>query len=134
MNVSEQKKIMTRLVSSLGDKYNKHSEFICRIFFGNGLGVSLIRRAGISYGWEKGLFEILVVEGDAQKSQPFYGSPVTDDILGWLTPAEVVDAVCAVASLSGKETGLDEPPTEDESETVDGLASFFMNFYALLIK
>ena len=137
MNLPKMKRMAADQVSAaIAGGYNKTAEAMLKFYFGNGLGISLIRRRGTSYGWEDGLFEIAVLEGYPDKSNTlFYGSPVTEGVLGWLTPAEVVDAVFATAALAPGETGLPNPPEkEDEAQTVRGLGDFLFLFLLLLQK
>lgn len=135
MSLQEMKRMAADQVSAaIPGGYNKNAEVMLKFYFGNGLGISVIRRKGISYGWEDGLFEIAVLEGYPEKSNTlFYGSPVTDGVLGWLTPAEVVDAVFATAALAPGETGLPNPPEkEDEAQTARGLGDFLFLFLLFL--
>lgn len=62
--------------------------------FSNGYGVSVIRHEG-SYGGRLGLFELAVL----RDGNIVYDTPVAGDVLGWLTPEEVVDATLRTASL-----------------------------------
>lgn len=71
-----------------GDHYEK-------VFFKNGRGVSIIRHRG-SYGGNAGLFELAVLKADGELD---YSTPVTGDVLGWLTVPEVLDAMKAVSDL-----------------------------------
>jgi len=53
--------------------------------FGNGRGASVVRHDG-SYGHEDGLWELAVLDRAGSLD---YSTPVTSDVEGWLTPAEV---------------------------------------------
>jgi hypothetical protein len=66
-----------------------------RVFFGNGRGVSIVRH-DYSYGGKQGLFEVGVLGLDGELD---YSTPVTGDVLGWQTVAEVVLTMKAVADL-----------------------------------
>ena len=136
MNLQEMKRMAADQVSAaIAGGYNKTAEAMLKLFFGNGLGVSIIRRRGISYGGEDGLFELAVLEGGKKGYQLFYDSPVTRDVLGRLSPVEVVNAVFATAALAPGETGLPNPPEkEDEAQTVRGLGDFLFLFLLLLQK
>lgn len=63
--------------------------------FSNGYGASVIRN-GISYGHEKGLYELAVLglSGDL-----CYNTPITDDVIGWLKPDEVGEILERIADL-----------------------------------
>ncbi|NCA14362.1 MAG: hypothetical protein EBS89_09555 [Proteobacteria bacterium] len=47
--------------------------------FSNGYGASVVRNR-MSYGAEKGLYELAVLKGD----DLCYSTPITHDVLGWL--------------------------------------------------
>lgn len=70
-----------------------HSE---RVTFPNGRGVSIIRH-GFSYGGKQGLFELAVLDASGDLD---YSTPVTGDVLGWLSVAEVLEAMKKVADLA----------------------------------
>ena len=60
----------------------------------NGYGASVIRHRG-SYGFERGLYELAVIkDGDI-----CYDTPITDDVLGYLTEDDVVDTVKRIAAM-----------------------------------
>lgn len=63
--------------------------------FENGYGVSVIRGA-YSYGGRQGLFELAVLGLDGEVA---YDTPVTGDVLGYLTPEKVTEAMNAVEAL-----------------------------------
>jgi len=64
--------------------------------FANGWGASVVR-GGISYGAEQGLWEVAVTNG--VNAEPRYDTAITGDVLGWLTPVEVVTALSKIAAL-----------------------------------
>jgi hypothetical protein len=66
----------------------------CRAKFDNGYGASVVSHA-MSYGGTKGLYEIAVLEGDSIT----YDTPVTNDVLGWLKPADVERVLGEIQSL-----------------------------------
>ena len=66
-----------------------------RVTFPNGRGVSIIRNRG-SYGNVQGLFEVAVLDASGELD---YSTPVTGDVLGWQTVAEVLDVMKQVADL-----------------------------------
>ena len=67
-------------------------------FFPNGYGVSVIK-SDHSYGGPSGLYELAVLEGDADKSSLTYDTPVTSDVEGHLTPEMVSDLMAQVQAL-----------------------------------
>ena len=66
-----------------------------RMMFENGYGVSVVSHTH-SYGGTKGLFEIAVLGKDGDIS---YDTPVTNDVIGYLSPDEVTDIMEQVQSL-----------------------------------
>lgn len=61
--------------------------------FPNGYGASVINDG---YGREAGLYELAVLDADGSLT---YDTPVTNDVLGYLTEAEVADALDEIESL-----------------------------------
>lgn len=71
-----------------GDYYERH-------LFENGYGVSIIRH-DYSYGGSAGYFEVAVLDRTGELT---YDTPVTDDVIGWLSPAGVLEVMQQVAAL-----------------------------------
>lgn len=69
-----------------------------RAFFPNGYGASVIR-GPLSYGGPSGLYELAVLQGTASESELTYKTPITDDVLGYLSPAAVTEALAQIAAL-----------------------------------
>jgi hypothetical protein len=65
------------------------------IKFGNGFGASIIRREG-SYGYDDGLWELAVKNSSGSLD---YSTPVTDDVLGYLTEDDVTTAMQQIENL-----------------------------------
>lgn len=61
--------------------------------FDNGYGASVINDG---YGREKGLYELAVLGPDGHLT---YETPITDDVLGYLTADEVAEALDKIAAL-----------------------------------
>lgn len=66
-----------------------------RMFFENGYGVSVIRNQ-YSYGGESGLYELAVLNKDGKI---VYDTPITHDVLGWLSKEEVTSTMEKVQKL-----------------------------------
>ena len=66
------------------------------IHFSNGYGVSVIRGL-YSYGGEQGLYELAVLKG----GHLCYETPVANDVLGYLSVAEVNGYMRQVQLLEG---------------------------------
>lgn len=56
-----------------------------RLLFPNGYGASIVRFDG-SYGYEKGLWEVAVMDD----SGPCYSTPITDDVIGECSEDDVI--------------------------------------------
>jgi hypothetical protein len=67
----------------------------CRMMFENGFGVSVVSHT-YSYGGKDGLFEIAVLDEDGALT---YNTPVTNDVVGYLTPDEVTEIMEEVQKL-----------------------------------
>jgi hypothetical protein len=67
-------------------------------FFPNGYGASVIRGPA-SYGGDEGLYELAVLKGSAEDFNLDYTTPLTDDVLGHLSPEDVTEALRQIAAL-----------------------------------
>ena len=65
------------------------------IKFDNGYGASIVRH-NFSYGHEEGLYELAVLGSHGALT---YDTPVTDDVLGYLSEDEVTDALKQIQEL-----------------------------------
>lgn len=65
-----------------------------RFTFPNGYGASVICHAG-SYGVAENLLELAVLKNDAL----CYNTPITDDVIGYLTLGQVVGYLQQIAAL-----------------------------------
>jgi hypothetical protein len=68
--------------------------------FDNHYGVSVVR-GPYTYGGRKGLYELAVVymAPEDKESQLVYDTPVTNDIMGYLTPDNITDVMAQVEAL-----------------------------------
>jgi len=66
-----------------------------QIMFENGYGVSVVWHS-FSYGGNSGLYELAVLDTDGEIT---YDTPVTDDVLGHLTPEGVTEKMAFVQVL-----------------------------------
>jgi len=62
----------------------KYADFDKKYSFSNGYGASVVRNE-MSYGHEGGYFELAVIKDD----KLCYDTPITSDVIGWLTWDEV---------------------------------------------
>ena len=66
-----------------------------RMHFDNGYGVSVVSHTH-SYGGRSGLYEVAVLDEDGLLT---YETPVTNDVLGYLTEEDVTDVMKQVQEL-----------------------------------
>ena len=66
-----------------------------RMHFDNGYGVSVVSHS-YSYGGKNGLFEIAVLDKDGNLN---YDTPVTNDVIGYLTEEDVTNVMKQVQEL-----------------------------------
>lgn len=66
-----------------------------RMMFENGYGVSVVSHT-YSYGGRDGLFELAVLDKDGNLT---YETPVTNDVLGYLSKHEVTEVMDEVQKL-----------------------------------
>jgi hypothetical protein len=67
----------------------------CSVVFENGYGVSVVSHT-YSYGGKDGLFEVAVLGKDGNLT---YDTPVTNDVIGYLTEEDVTDVMKKVQEL-----------------------------------
>lgn len=68
-------------------------------FFNNGYGISIIKNE-ISYTSENILdFEIAVLKGTCDDYEICYDTPITDDVIGYLTPKQVSKVMKEIQEL-----------------------------------
>ena len=66
-----------------------------RMYFDNGFGVSVVSHS-YSYGGRKGLYEVAVLDSDDNLT---YDTPVTNDVMGYLTEEDVSNVMKQVQEL-----------------------------------
>jgi hypothetical protein len=68
--------------------------------FDNHYGVSVVR-GPYTYGGRKGLYELAVVymAPEDKESKIVYDTPVTNDVMGYLTPDNITDVMAQVEAL-----------------------------------
>ena len=64
--------------------------------FDNGFGVSVVSHTH-SYGGRSGLYEVAVLDSDGNLT---YETPVTSDVIGYLTEENVTDVMKQVQNLT----------------------------------
>jgi len=72
-------------------------------FFPNGYGVSVVQftspYGGGSYGAYEGLYELAVLQGLEEDWEICYDTPITDDVMGYLTIEDVETVLNQVEKL-----------------------------------
>ena len=71
-----------------------YTEYARRWTFDNGYGASVIRNK-YSYGHEDGLYELAVLKDN----EITYDSPITNDVVGYLTPRQVAVLLQVIEEL-----------------------------------
>ena len=76
-----------------------NDEFItgkrARMHFDNKYGISVVSTS-FSYGGREGLYEIAVLDSAGDIT---YNTPVTNDVIGYLSPEEVTDIMKQIQSI-----------------------------------
>lgn len=84
-------------------KFTRHlaggSAVQARIGFPNGYGASVVR-GEFSHGGRDGLYELAVTAGN----EIVYDTPITDDVLGHLTPDDVTKVLGQIEALPARVT------------------------------
>lgn len=68
-------------------------------FFENGYGTSVIMTP-YSYGGSDGLYEIAILKGTEEEWEICYDTPITDDVVGYLTREDVESILNQVENLT----------------------------------
>mgnify|MGYP000618983744 CR=1 FL=1 len=70
------------------------------MFFNNGYGVSVLCHK-YSYGGDDGLYELAVLKGTDEENDICYDTDITSDVLGYLTPNDVTEAMQQIQKING---------------------------------
>jgi hypothetical protein len=103
-----------------------------RAFFDNGFGVSIIDDG---YGSQSGLYELAVLKGTPDDFRLTYDTPITNDVIGWLTWEQAQAIVKEVSELCPDcevpqddwNADWDEDEWDAEPTEADSLALTFLN-------
>lgn len=68
------------------------------VFFENGYGASIVQFEH-SYGGLEGLYELAVLEGNKNEWNICYSTRITDDVLGYMAEADVINILNEIVSL-----------------------------------
>lgn len=86
-----------KAIDPRADQYwGETGAYFHRIKFENGYGASIVNHK-YSYGGNDGLFEVAVF--DAKTEELVYDTPITSDVMGHLTFAEVAEIIEKIKSL-----------------------------------
>ena len=72
-----------------------HNGVQAKIKFDNGYGASVVCHE-FSYGGKAGLYELAVLDKDEEIT---YNTPVTNDVIGHLTPEKVTETMAFIQAL-----------------------------------
>jgi hypothetical protein len=79
------------------------SGIAARHFYPNGYGVSVVQFTSPygsgSYGADEGLYELAVLQGLEEDWEICYDTPITDDVMGYLTVEDVETIINQVKEL-----------------------------------
>lgn len=75
-----------------------HNGIISQIYFDNGYGVSVVSH-DYSYGGKEGFFELAVLNSNGEL---VYDTPITNDVLGWLTKERISEIMQEVQLLKAE--------------------------------
>jgi hypothetical protein len=67
-------------------------------FYPNGYGASIVQHK-YSYGNDQGLWEVAVIKGTEEDWNICYDTPITSDVLGYLSEADVEDVLLQIEAL-----------------------------------
>ena len=81
------------------EKWPDMGGIFCRIQFENGFGASIVKHE-YSYGGRDGLYELAVTDKDGQLT---YDTPITNDVLGYLSEDDVARYVNDIKDLKPNE-------------------------------
>lgn len=68
------------------------------VFYPNGYGASIVQHH-FSYGGDAGFWELAVILGNEEEWSICYSTPITTDVMGWLTESEVDDLLNQIKKL-----------------------------------
>jgi len=89
-----------------------------KVFFANGYGASVVSN-DFTYGGRDGLYELAVIKGtNVDDFELVYDTPITNDVLGWLTWEEVEALLKEIEAL---------PPADAPYTEADALALQILN-------
>ena len=70
--------------------------------FSNGYGASVVQNP-YSYGGKDGLWELAVLKFEGKHFNLTYDTPLSKDVIGWLTPRKAENLLKKIQALPGKE-------------------------------
>ena len=68
------------------------------VFFNNGFGASVIK-SNFSYGGKEGLYELAVICGNQDDWAITYKTPITGDVLGYLSEEDVEEYLNQIEAM-----------------------------------
>lgn len=83
----------------------EESQYIFK--FENNYGASVVKNSLGSYGHKQDLWELAVLEFNNDKYRITYDTPITEDVVGWLSDDGVKDILKRVKQMEQKENRND---------------------------
>jgi hypothetical protein len=68
------------------------------VFYPNGYGASIVKHH-FSYGGDAGYWELAVAKGNEEEWAICYDTPITSDVLGWLSDEKVDETLLEIEKL-----------------------------------
>lgn len=91
-------------IEDLSGRFPSFSKLLYHYEFKNGYGASVLR-SNYSFGGDRGLFELAVLKD----GNICYDTPITNDVIGYLTADEVVECLSRIERLPDlKENDFDK--------------------------
>jgi len=86
--------------------------------FANDYGASVVSHLR-SYGGEDGLWELAVIQWGEKDYEIVYHTPITDDVIGWLTRPMVAELLKQIEALEPDDGGDDDRQPDEAQELYD---------------
>lgn len=100
-------------VEDLSGHFPSFSKLLYHYEFKNGYGASVLR-SSYSFGGDRGLFELAVLKG----GDICYNTPITNDVIGYLTADEVTEYLQQIEKLPDLRRSLNGLRTDSDDNRV----------------
>lgn len=104
-------------IEDLSGHFPSFSKLLYHYEFKNGYGASVLR-SSYSFGGDRGLFELAVLKG----GDICYNTPITNDVIGYLTADEVTEYLQQIEKLPDLQKGEIQMSTNRNRHDFDRLS------------